>query len=370
MIGRLNRQLNLWTQHNLITETQADNIRAFEQGRDKARSKRGFAMVGITAILIGVLSLVASNWSQIPATMKIILHAILNVGVAVAIFKTPSDKIMIRDLLVTALFGFTLTFIALLGQIFQLHGDMAVTISLWTLLCTPFIWVFGRGVMAITPWLIAVLVSLGMIIDKFFAIEDIWQSLLSMMILFVPLLLILVSHIEMVIRHCPIFSVVMKRYGMVLLAIMAVIPPLFFWDIASEALTDQWMTVSIMVAGLAVGSLALSSDRLVQIFTAVSGIFIIIPFALAPHNSDLFSAILFMGYFAFLAWWGARQNNTSLIDWSIRLIIFRLVIVYFEVFGFLAATGLGMILTGAIILITLRNLNKITSWGRRLLGQA
>ena len=182
MIGRLNRQLALWAQNNLITADQAQQIRAFESTRDKARSHRGFAMVGITAILIGVLSLVASNWSQIPDSIKILIHFIFNGGVAFAIFKTPAHKIVVRDLLVTALFGMTLTFIALLGQIYQMHGDMAVTITLWTLVCTPFIWICGRGVIAVTPWLIAVLVSLSMIIDKFFSIEDVWQSLLSMAI--------------------------------------------------------------------------------------------------------------------------------------------------------------------------------------------
>jgi uncharacterized membrane protein len=370
MIGRLNRQLALWAEHNLITQTQVDHIRAFEQGRDKARSKRGFAMVGVTAIFIGVLSLVASNWSQIPATMKIILHAVLNLGIAGAILKIPSDKIMIRDLLVTALFGFTLTFIALLGQIYQLHGDMAVTISLWVLLCTPFIWLFGRGVIAITPWLIAVFVSLGLIIDKYVSIEDIWQLLLSMMMLFIPLLLILISHVEFIAKQRPIFAVVIKRYGMVLLAIMAVLPPFTFWNITNDVYISKWTTIGIMCAGLAVSVMALAHDRSVQLFTGVSGIFIILPFMMLPMDSEIFSAFLFIAYFAFLAWWGAQQNNTSLIDWSIRLIILRLVIVYFEVFGFLAATGLGMILTGVIILVTLRNLNKITSWGRRLLGQA
>lgn len=370
MIGRLNRQLALWTEQNLISQDQADHIRAFEQTRDKDRSKRGFAMVGITAILIGVLSLVASNWSDIPPTVKIILHALMNISVAIAIFKIPSDKIVVRDLLVTSLFGLTLTFIALLGQIFQLHGDLAVTIATWVVLCTPFIWFFGRGVIAITPWLIAVLVSLALIIDKFFAIEDIWQSLLSMMTLFIPLLLILFSHNEYVSKYRPIFSAVMKRYGMTLLAIMAVVPGLIFLDFIDVALIDKWTTISIMAIGLFVSVLALQADRSAQIFTAVSGAFVIIPFLMVPYQFDILLAILFIAYFAFLAWWGARQNNTSLIDWSIRLIILRLVIVYFEVFGFLAATGFGLILTGAIILITLRNLNKITLWGRRLLGQA
>lgn len=361
MIGRLQRQLTLWAEHGLLSAEQADAIQDFERERNKKRSHRGFALTGITAILIGVLSLVASNWSQIPDLVKLMTHILLNIAVAFAVINmnisTPRG-VVIRDLCVTALFGLTLTLIALIGQIYQLHGDLSLTVTLWTICCAPFIWYWGRGIIAITPWLVALIVSIFMMLD--YAPNEL--RIFALLIVFsIPLLLILVSTIDLIKIHRPIFSVAFLRYGMGLLGIITVLSTAFFYTLPDDMMFGYY-AIFIWLCS----SCALYKDKDLQIFVFVSGLICVsslfigfyIPYAAFSILNAVLAAIMFVGYFGFLAWFGARTQNHSLVDWSIRFIILRFVIVYFEVFGSLAAT--------VLILLTLKNLNRIMVFGRSL----
>ncbi len=79
----LRSKLKIWQQEGLLSSEQADKILVFESTKAPSGNWiiRGAAMIGLSAIAIGFISLVASNWNQIPSQIKlgsyIGLHGIL-----------------------------------------------------------------------------------------------------------------------------------------------------------------------------------------------------------------------------------------------------------------------------------------------------
>ncbi len=69
----LRSKLKTWQQAGLLSPDQADKILVFESATAPSGTwiLRGAAMIGLSAIAIGIISLVASNWEQIPNEVKI-----------------------------------------------------------------------------------------------------------------------------------------------------------------------------------------------------------------------------------------------------------------------------------------------------------
>jgi hypothetical protein len=67
-------------------------------------------------------------------------------------------------------------------------------------------------------------------------------------------------------------------------------------------------------------------------------------------ESDLMGCILFVLAWAGAAWIAASLKRKRLFDIATLVLGIRFIVVYFQVFGSLAATGIGLILSGGFIL--------------------
>lgn len=65
----------------------------------------------------------------------------------------------------------------------------------------------------------------------------------------------------------------------------------------------------------------------------------------------LVGAFYFLFFFVLLAHWGIKSENRKIFEFSIFMISLRIIIVYFEVFGSLLQTGIGLVSTGVFILL-------------------
>jgi uncharacterized membrane protein len=150
------RNLEDWVKHNLITNEQAHNILVYENSHDHQKSSFavfGFAALGIVIIAMGLIAIIASHWYQIPDAIKIAADYIFlgTLGGACYHYRKADRPLLFEGLLLGFIFSI-LASIALIGQIFQLSGFIPDTLLFWTLITlpvalfsgtfmTPFIWV-------------------------------------------------------------------------------------------------------------------------------------------------------------------------------------------------------------------------------------
>lgn len=377
MFGGLRRKFKRWQDAGLISEEQASTILAFERERKSGKLVKDLTNVAIFAIFLGVASLVAANWAYLPDTIKLAGHLVLNLGVAAFMLRTDGVKHpVIKDAAVLALFGFFLTFIALIGQIYQLHGDLHTTLLFWLGICTPFIWFYGRSYTVVVPWLAVLLITIFMNIFEYFdhRRDDEITLILSVMAIHLPIILLFVARLPWLLRHRPGFVESFYRLGLFLPAIFVNIAICAFY--ADNRENEYFVAQMVLMAAALLLATVIFRPRSqtdekgydLWIYLMVSGIFIMLPFALADIESDLLSAVLFIAYWVFVAWLGARMQSALLTDWAIRLVILRLFIIYLEVFGGMMMTGFGLIFSGILLLVILRYLNRIVAVGRRLVN--
>src|SRR3546814_17244676 len=71
------RKLNAWREAGLIDEATAQRIRAYEA--EHARPLALWAAIGIGALAIGlgVISVIAANWEDVPGLVRLAVHLVL-----------------------------------------------------------------------------------------------------------------------------------------------------------------------------------------------------------------------------------------------------------------------------------------------------
>ncbi len=374
MFGGFDKKLKRWEEAGITMPDQTQRILAFEGERKSGKLSRDLTNVGILAIFLGVLSVIGANWQDIPPFGKIGLHILLNLGVILGILKLdPARHPYGRDACVAALFGLFLTFIALIAQIYNLHGPLFKTMIFWLSICTPFIWYWGRTYTAILPWLCVALFTLFLSIGEFIPnkMEDL---VIPLIFFYLPIVLLLVARAPWFGARRPGFVQSFRTVGLLLPGLYASLAVGLFFIPSQYRVLDHHQE---LVIGLVAGLFAIftlfhplkSNDPRkfdLWIYLLVSGIFVTLPLVLPGVVSSVLSAVLFVLYWIYLAWLGARIHSQNLTDWAIRIVMLRLVFFYIEIFGDLMRNGFGLILSGVLLLILIKNRAKIMNFGRKL----
>src|SRR5690606_27245858 len=83
------KKLAAWAQEGLITPDQVSAIRAFEQDRKVGKTwiLYGMAAIGVSAIGIGIVSIVAANWDLIPPRLKLGSYIFWQILLGIALFR-------------------------------------------------------------------------------------------------------------------------------------------------------------------------------------------------------------------------------------------------------------------------------------------
>lgn len=368
MFGGFPKKLSRWVDAELITAEQSEKILAYEKEYKSGDLARQLTKVGVFAIFLGFLSIIGANWQNIGPDTKLVLHSLLNLGVVGGILALDPDRHPHkRDICVTALFGLFLTFIALIAQIYQLHGELHQTLLFWVAICTPFIWYWGRSYTAVMPWLATTLAAIFMTLVEVADIQNHIELVIPVAAFYIPVLMLLAAKSDWLQTRRPGFVFAFYRSGIALLAIFATIASLFFYAPMRETDYYAW-SLGILAVGILIVPLLFRpkpGQADLRLFIMVSGAMMLMPIALTSISGSFFSAVLFILYWIFLAWTGAQIHSRLLADTAIRMIILRLCIVYIEVFGSLMANGIGLIFSGVLLILLIKNLPKLMALGRK-----
>ena len=137
-MASLAHKISDWIGADLITAEQGEKVLEFEQNRKSVLSPfLALGLVGVFAVGLGIVAIVAANWQDIPAGLKLTAMFATLAANAVAAVRVQGKKPAVFEAL---LFSQGILFFAamgLVGQIFHLQSETWKTLAFWSALSCP-----------------------------------------------------------------------------------------------------------------------------------------------------------------------------------------------------------------------------------------
>jgi hypothetical protein len=347
------KALERWRVAGLISDDQAAAIRDFEAAHARPWGLWALAGIGGFAVALGFVALVAANWAALPDGVKLGGHGLLNLAAAAGVVRAlRHGPAWLAELALFVFGALILTGLALIGQVFQLTSPLWRPLAIWALLCAPLFLLFGQGKLTALGWGLTLAgAALAFALD----FEERW---LWLPLLVVPLLIALGEASWASGGRAPFWAAL--RWLGLATALGGASALSVIWlgsPIGQEnSRADLWR--GLLVAGLASAALvAWLHQRGAAPLTAhlLSACLVVAALAmLAIPVPDVAGSVLaaaaFIGLWAAVAWAAQRHARSGLFRLAVALIVARLFLVYLEVFGSLATTGAGLILSGLLLI--------------------
>jgi len=375
MWGR-HRKLKEWVAAGLLTDAQASAIQAHEDNRKKGHFGRGLVNLSIFAILVGILSIIASNWYKIPGEVKIGVHVLLNIGIgALALWADKRGKDIWREGAALSFIGLTLTLIVLIGQVFQLTGTTAQALTLWMVITLPFFLLMGKTYATSAPWMIAFLTTLAMVVDEYIGdLSDYWQAyfILGLSAL-LPLAFMADGMVGLFRRLRPALADVSLKTGVIASALFASMSIIVWGEIQNSYNYDNYLKEQPLVI-LALGLAGMAAHAFFYkfykdapemkagaLFALVGLVAQMLPLLAPGAGNSIIAALAFIGYWMFIGWLAQGMGHMRIVSLAITIIAIRIFVIYVEVFGSLLTTGIGLISGGLVMLALIYGARKMNA---------
>ncbi|MGH6841629.1 MAG: DUF2157 domain-containing protein, partial [Methylocella sp.] len=348
---RLKTQLQRWQTAEIIDAPLARRIEAYEESRHGFRFSTAMFGLGALAIVLGVAAVVGSNWDAIPATFKLIAQTLLNLALAAGILHAiRTERTAAREIMLFLLAGFTLTLIALIGQIYQTGAPLWQALALWLVITSPFLFFLARAKFTIACWMLSFWTALGM------AAETVAYHLGPMRLdaafyALIPFLMIGTGNWRILRTRWPVWPSLLAMGGYALTAWVVSWAQLAWIEEFGYGVHDYTTHIypAFFAALAASGALpALRRAKYLEAKPYIADLFMLVsvvagfmPFLMPHPHWPVAGAGIFMAYWALIGWTGLRLGYRGLLNAAIVIIALRLAIVYIEVFGDLLSTGAG-----------------------------
>jgi hypothetical protein len=358
------RKLTEWHAAGLLSAEDAAGILQYEEQRQRQRPYLLYALGGLGALAVatGVLALVASNWDAIPPAVKLgadlLLVAALSAGLVRADAKHAS---WVRETLILLQYGVVLASIGLVSQVYHLGGEPYQALLVWSAL-TFFLMSRGRSAVLAGIWILGLKVTFGAVLEK---LEDtralgLEEELVAGLAYLVPLTCLGLAGSERLARARPHLAGALRSFGWLELALAGSLGPLAFYSDDAADHPGQ-LLVAFVLAALATGVLiaragpkgerATPARRAVQAVLVAVLLASFLPFLLPHEEWPAAAALAFIAFWATVGWAGYTLRQLPVLNVATAMIGLRILIAYFEVFGSLLSTGLGLITGGLLTLL-------------------
>ncbi len=342
----LNRKLDDWQAAGLIDAQAVAAIRAHE-----ARESRPVALwaaigLGLLALALGIVLIVAAGWDRIPAAIKLGGNLLLVIAAALTVFRAPRGGWLTEGALVM-LAALVLAGLALHAQVWQLTGPLWQLLGWWALLMSPAILFTGSTRLTAYLWT-AMLAALSVT----FATDTRGQMLIEGLPVALPFALIALASRKPLPQS---FRGGLREAGLLILLGGASLAH-FAWaaPITSTESLRLLADAPLPLAAAATAFAMVTEDvRVIRTILAATVAALLL--LLIPHPDALLPRLV--GALSFLAMWGAiavaadRDGWTTLFGIAIAAIALRILIIYFELFGGLATTGFGLVGGGVLLIL-------------------
>jgi uncharacterized membrane protein len=368
---QIERKLAEWREAGLLDEAAVERILAHEAAREK-RPYLLYAVggLGAFAVAIGLLSIVAANWEDIPGRVKLAVDFALLLGLAAGVWKTTRGS-WLQEVVLFVFYGAVLGSVGLVAQVYHLGGRAEDALLFWSLITAPIVLHGGARFLAAVFY---VALETTVLMQAARLLERRWERLEHTAFLTVAYLLCLaligLGGWRFLREKRPSFAQVAGSLGALQVLALASIMPLWWYDrwATYDAGGLGWICFFGAVGfGLALAFRATASDPPAPSRNALIAVAVLAPIAcyspmLIEHSrgwghdghtaTGLAAALTFMAFWAAVGVAAYRAGRIRLLNVATALIGLRLLVIYFEVFGSLLDTGIGL-LTGGLLMILL-----------------
>ncbi len=366
-IRGLEQRVQLWKDQGFISAEQAKKIVTFEN-TNPGRSwiAYGVAAIGLVAIATGFISIIAANWESISESTKLVIYFTLQVGLGLGFLKFANKQGLPREIFLSLFALLALGGIGLVGQIFHLESDGWQGLRFWLILILP-ISLLAQSRFLPNIWFAGLFTTLGIwfgsaersyIAD--YAVREAAEVARVMMPLSFVYGVIAIGALSS--KFAPLsFINAARTWGWLLLlggvvtltnvtwSMRNVSGPIFSFSVGLVP-----FIVSLIAAGLYFLRSKIPEERkgalVLMILAPLSCFLFILPLTMKREGFDLLGIAFFLLEFSLAAAAAALLNRKRLFDLATFVIAIRFIVAYFEVFGTLAATGIGLIISGVVIL--------------------
>ena len=354
------QHLRRWVAAGLVDAEQAERIRTFERTRERRPALlMAVAGLGGLAIAVGVLSIVAANWDEIPGRLKIALDlfVVAGLGLGVWTLERRGPSWAYETALVT-FFGLVLASVALIGQVYQLGGRAHEALAVWSVL-TALVMSRARSGFAAAIWIVALQIT-AVVWLVWLADEHDQEALALAMLYWPPLITVALGESAWLAGIRPALAGVCARIGWTELVLCGTFGSFAFYGNTSA---ESWsagypaMALSLLATAVIAARLVHGVATRVLLFACLA--FSHVPVLASPGDLDLLAAASFLALWLVVAWMGNQTRNARVLNLATAMIGIRIVAIYFEVFGSLLDTGLGL-LTGGLLTLAV-----VWIWARK-----
>jgi uncharacterized membrane protein len=359
---KLEKKLEEWQQAGFIDAATAERILTHERGVARPVVLYAIGGLGAVTIGIGVISVVAANWDGIGYRTKLAVDLLLAAALAAGIFFGEARRsTLLREALVVVYYAFTLASLALLGQVYHLGTPDWVALCTWSALTVPLmllgrswfpalVWAFGLGLtytVGAAAWLDTLPWGSGDALA--IALSGAGATLL-LAIGRVPWL------VAQRAQTARVFYV--AGWGCVLGA--GALLPLTLYQSTTYGTHPALWGPALCVGLLAVPAVLFHLSRpkptkLAQVgvvaLLVVTALSLVLGLCIRHEELNLLGALLQLAFLGALGFTTAQLGMLRTFQLVTALIALRLLVVYFEVFGSMLDTGLGMITGGVLTLL-------------------
>lgn len=359
------RKIATWHEAGLIDAETRDRLLAYETAHARPLALWAVFGIGALAIGLGLVSVIAANWEEIPGQLRLGVHLALIAGALAGLFlreqrlAETSPWAVEALVFVTAALG--LTFFGHLGQVYQTSSPLWQPLAAWLVLFAPLLLLTGRSwpaalaVLGGTVWCAwdYAIARTGYLAGPPGTGLVLWIALVTALpVLFAPAAAWLRGRGER-----PDFW---RRLEQLALA-YAVAGASFATAVASgdgfghdEGLTRDWTSMAVigavaLAAGLGVMAVRPgTSGRMAGAIIAGTAAVPLLAYAL--NDLDVPAALLFMVLWAGIAAAALVAHWRGVFQLAVAAIALRLIILSFELASDLLLSGFGLIVAGVLIL--------------------
>lgn len=355
----IEKKVESWKQAGIITVEQGSSIVAFE---DEVQSKRnwaanGIAGIGIMVLLTGFISMIAANWYEISNFTKLFIYFAAQALLGIFVIKQNHKPGLLREVLITIFAGFFLCGVALISQLYNLTGESWQALGFWLILALPVI-LIAESKLAPHLWVLGLALTVTLWLVQAEEYDFVDRGLTTVSVAFV------LAGIGLYRR--PLFSEYFRQaarfWSFIFLAGVVTIAANALWiqsiDRFIELPSSDTALLLILLSALFACALVERSSanykrslaNALHLMLLSIAIYICLPFINVIPVSSFLAFLCFEFVWATAAVVAAIARRKRIFDLVTIVITVRFIVVYFEIFGSLAATGIGMIISGSMII--------------------
>ncbi len=351
----IDKKISEWVSKGIINNTQAEAITTYENSKEsKSWAIYGVLGLGAIVIAIGIISVIAANWELFPGYVKIINNFLLLIATAGATYYAfIKNKEVVFEALLLFFILLCLASIGLISQVYHTGGHLYQALLIWSVI-TFSVMMSTRHFLVAFIWVIGFFAGLSFLATEATFMDSVFLKSTRPIVLCFPYISAILALIFMKFPKYSAQKNAFWVYGLVSLVL-----GLFSFEVAYSGNLRSYGALTPIVPGAVLGGVAIVAayfsqffkrNRLVLISVIAVLYFIAFVSAFYFKVDKVIAAVLtiltLLALSLFLASYGYRKT----FQFILSLVGIRFLVLYFQAFGGLAATGIGLIGSGLLII--------------------